>query len=489
MPETVKGPYKLIESRQFASDAVFNPRPTSLVLVAGLEIVVQDSYGDYLLLTSPHYEEVEVPTGKRPPNGIEDAFWTVPYITRSVTGPAGGFRDITTTIGIVDKEVKAWEPEAQLELYAATFSFGVREIKPVAAFCELKQSWTQPHVNKLYHIMRYSLQLNGCAQRNLADAASRKGYSFLPIDDRYKAVTKKRKCKTHKHIETLYLSQPLASNLAAVLDNDEDRRGLRSRAAVLDKAHFSREYSGLLFCGDIAGYGAASAYAEAHMGSFTDDDHGTVLRDSATVAFTELFLEAGIAQVHTAGDGFICAIPLDAPSDARSTLKRFSTAYAAYLKRLDDLSARIRAHHEKNPQEADSGPCLLGSRLAVHYGKYRYGKMSQAASLLTSFDGREIVAVSRLEQGLRSIAKAPTLAQKYKIGDVDHIAAASREVAKLPIDNDVLPGVFKRLRLFEAASKEYSDKAWLLRAVAPGTGKKPGPPAKKAGAVRKTQRR
>jgi hypothetical protein len=462
--EKVEGPHKRIESRQFAKDAEFSPRPSELVLVAGLEIVVSDDYGDYLLIRNPHYEEIEL-QGKSRPAKPEDGFWSVPYITKTVNAHSGGFKHVAPAIELVDQEVNAWKPQKLLEDYVRTFSFGVPKIAPVGAFCELKHSWSQAHITKLYHIIRFSVSLDSCSHRNLADAASRGGFAFIPIDGRFKTVTRRRTCSTHQLKETLYLEQPLATNLSAVLEDEDGRRGLRSRAIKIDRGHFVRDQTGLLFCGDIAGYGAASAYAEDHMGGLTDADQGAILRDSATVAFTDLFLDAGISEIHIAGDGFICAMPVEKPSEASAALKRFSVAYATYLARLEDLNARITAYFVKNPSATTDAP-QLGSRLAIHYGKYRYGKMSQAASLVTSFDGSDIVRVSRLEQGLRSVTKAPELAIANKIDGVLHTAAASRAVGKLlHPEKTVLHRLFKIGSQFEAASKEFQEPAWLLQRI------------------------
>jgi hypothetical protein len=90
------------------------------------------------------------------------------------------------------------------------------------------------------------------------------------------------------------------------------------------------------------------------------------------------------------------------------------------LRCLDELSDRITTHYGNNHEGKSDGAPILGSRLAIHYGGYRYGKLSQAVSLVTSFDGNEIVAVSRLEQGLRSITKDDKLAKKYKINSARH---------------------------------------------------------------------
>ncbi len=471
MSNSVKGPYKLIDRREFTADTVFEPQPISLVLIAGLEVVVRDAYGDYLLVTNPQYEPVE--TDETKPSKVEDSFWTVPYVTKTIHPPEDSFRNVFPTIEIVDKAVASWKPRAKLKAYARTFSIGVTDLKLIDAFCELKRSWSQPHITVLYHIMRYSLVLGNLQQRNLADAESRKGYTFIPIDKRYEKVVERRACPVHKRDEVLYLAQPLASNLAVVLEKEESRNEMSARAMTLAGEHFSRDYTGLLFCGDISGYGAASAYAEAHMGGFEEIDHGAVLRDSATIAFTDLFMEAGIAQVHTAGDGFICALPLpplDRASEARAELKRFAKAYKTYLACLDRLGRRIAEHFAKN-HTAKGQPPVMGSRLAIHYGEYRFGKMSQAASLLTSFDGRQIVAVSRLEQGLRSVAKDDAQAKKHRIAGARHIAAASMDVIELLRGGSAQPAPilsgFEELKPFTPESKEYKGKAVLMRELQP----------------------
>jgi hypothetical protein len=195
-----------------------------------------------------------------------------------------------------------------------------------------------------------------------------------------------------------------------------------------------------------------------------DTDHAAILRDSATVGFTNLFLDAGINEIHLAGDGFICAMPLGRPSEASAALRRFARAYAAYLEVLEDLNGRIEAFVIKDTAQARAP--LLGSRLAIHYGPYRYGKMSQAASLVTSFDGSHIVRVSRLEQALRAITKDQALADRYKVRDVRHTAAASRAVIDLLAPEKViLKNLFKASTPFAASSKEFSEAAWLLRPV------------------------
>jgi hypothetical protein len=303
----------------------------------------------------------------------------------------------------------------------------------------------------------------------LADPDSRKGIAFMPIDKRYEAVTRSRYCEAHRRTERLYRSMPIETNVCAIIEDEEHGRDLKRQAVQLKRDVFFREYVGLLFCGDIAGYGAATTYAEGSMKDFSKQDHGAVLRDSAAVAFTDLFLAAGVTQVHIAGDGFICAIPLAVSSDVStdavsSALDQFTAAYMKYIESLDVLNDQLQHHARAN---ATSKAPTLGSRLAVHYGRYRYGKMSQAASLLTGFDGREIVAVSRFEQGLRTIRKTPVLAKKHEIHNLAHVAAASNEAMRAWGNTRGLSRSLIRLGSFKAVSKEFKGAATLLRLEPP----------------------
>jgi hypothetical protein len=469
-PEKISGPYlRFDESAEFKQGTLFDHKPTSLVLIAALEIVVEDDFGTYLLLTSPRYDDVEIVNRSLRRPIPEGPHWTLPYISKTIEAPAGGYKDVLATLRAAKQYAKDWGPMSKLEVYANAM-FGGITIEPGKVFYELKKSWSQPQVTKLYRIMRYTAELGNCEANTLADAESRKGISFMPIDERYDQATASRECDLHERTETLYLSQPVESNVADILKTSDDRRGLGTRAIKLDRSAFFREYVGLLFCGDIAGYGAASTYAESHMADFSEQDHGALLRDSASVAFTDLFLDAGVSQVHTAGDGFICAIPLamstepDISHDAGEAFQRFSHAYSKYVESLDALSQVLDHHFKSNHGGRRKAP-VLGSRLAIHFGKYRYGKMSQAVSLLTGFDGREIVVVSRLEQGLRTVAKTPSLASQHDIKGIRHISAASREAGRVLGGLRKFPDLFQSKGRFKAASKEFSSEASLLAVV------------------------
>jgi hypothetical protein len=89
MIEKIKGPYARFKQSDASGTTIFEPKPTSLVLIAALEIVVQDEFGSYLLLVSPRYEEVEVIDGEGKQRLPEGSHWTVPYIAKTIHSGRG----------------------------------------------------------------------------------------------------------------------------------------------------------------------------------------------------------------------------------------------------------------------------------------------------------------------------------------------------------------------------------------------------------------
>jgi hypothetical protein len=83
------------------------------------------------------------------------------------------------------------------------------------------------------------------------------------------------------------------------------------------------------------------------------------------------------------------------------TFDHFFNAYQRFLNWLELTNQHLAEHASSN----DASAPRLGSRLAVHAGRYRYGKIGLAASMVPAFDGAAIIDVSRLEQGLRAHAK------------------------------------------------------------------------------------
>lgn len=386
----------------------FKARPQSLHIIATLEIAVRDELGTSMLITCPRYDHVEQEESSSEQIAaweIEAGQWTPPFIKYSVKARA------SATVGGMMKSFKeakqAFPIEQDLARYIDSLSCGLGNATYTDGFVEYKPSWDSPGTMKAYLILRYRVDTADCDGRALADAEWLKGFRFLPIDDGvYEDVTQKRFCPHHDRTHRIFVRKPLATNLEHVLEDAGRRHAIGERALKIERTHFFTRYEGMLFCADIANYGAACQYAGDYMGGFPKGQGGEheladdFLRESATVGFTRLFLEAGVSHVHIAGDGFLCGIPCTTP-DRRARFDEFLVAYRRFL-RLLDLTNRYLADHAKRSRR--TAP-KLGSRLAVHAGEYSYGKTGLAASLVPAFDGGAIIDVSRLEQGLRARVK------------------------------------------------------------------------------------
>jgi hypothetical protein len=132
-----------------------------------------------------------------------------------------------------------------------------------------------------------------------------------------------------------------------------------------------------------------------------DTDVSAALRNTATVAFSRLFLRSSIYQTHTAGDGILCAIPREELEADPARLRRFFMHYHQMLDEIESINEALMSLGVSRSKPAPR----LGSRLAIHYGSYRFGKTSLFGSLAPAFDGASIIHAARLEAGLRDWLK------------------------------------------------------------------------------------
>lgn len=412
----------------------FRFKPQGLQIVATVEITVRDELGSYMLVMCPRYGEVEHDDERSAiPHEIETGQWTPPFIRYRVP-----FDQPPPTVGrmvrVFERERKKLSIEDDVRRYVDSLSCGLGDAQPIGELIEYKRSWGSPGTRKAYLILRYAVDTADCDTQALADSELLKGFRFLPIDDDgYERVTHRRRCENHDVEHVVFMRKPLATNLAHVLEDQDTRRALRQRAVEVPRDRFFDTHDGILFCGDIANYGAACEYANKLMGLLPRSGQAhllgpdDVLRESAIVTFTRMFLEAGASHVHTAGDGFLCGIPCR-KEELSQTLDGFLAAYLRLLELLELNNRALADHARRSSRTAPQ----LGSRLAIHVGDYRYGKMGLAASLVPAFDGAGIIDVSRLEQGLRDRIKKQE-AQRLRRGErppARHQLIVSREATE-----------------------------------------------------------
>jgi class 3 adenylate cyclase len=267
----------------------------------------------------------------------------------------------------------------------------------LGGFIEVKRSYRNPHLIQCYKIVRYSLGLDDDdpGLRDLADSEARRGHVFLPLDDP-ESVLDLRDSKEHGRTEQWFLGKPLASNVSHVIQSPEKLTAMRERAIPLQRHHFRHEEEGLLCTADLAGYGTALRYAQEQMHGFgfRGEQMAELLQSSVIRHFDVIFSQLGVSQIRTLGDGFMAAFPSRVFPDVANVVAKLINSWRQFLKTLEQLNADIR-----DPSLA------MGSRMALHYGAYQYGRIGLGRSFSPTFDGASVVEVARLEQGLALAVK------------------------------------------------------------------------------------
>ena len=372
--------------------------PTQLWLLLTLEVVISDAHGASMLVTYPSYGlEGTVEDGT-----LEEGYWAPPFCGFPVSL---GFR-APDTVGAVRNRFHEHEADMDMgqSIAALAYVMGLPspEITRIGSFIELKKSPRSPDLWKCYKIHRFACKgLGQRGRRNLADPECRKGYVFLPLSELDSVLTS-REDVGHCRQERYYLSKPLMSNVDFVLSSPERLTALQAQAIPLAPSDFRHEEQGLLVCADLAGFGAACKFAADNMRSFTEtgSEIAAFYRESVGCLFYRFFDRVGVAQARTAGDGFLAAIPARHFVDGSlaETLRRFLVEYRGLLEEVEHLNQAIGDETKR-----------VGSRLALHFGTYRFGRIALSRSVSADFDGSSVIEVARLEAALREHTKGPIL--------------------------------------------------------------------------------
>jgi hypothetical protein len=420
--------------------------PSRLLTVATLEIVVRDDAGAYLLLTCPHYRtSADGPQPLDAPHLASDGQWAPPHLTSKPLTNREPPRNVKSLRSIFKSEDRKKEVRwrTEIEQFADALGISNAEVRPQPAFFELKYSHRQPDQVHCYRILRFVLARNDDTEaKNFADPESLKGFKYLPIDDgELDRFAPWRYCAEHRRRERCFLSKPIATNVTHILEERSERNKLIEHAIdITSDAYCATIDDGLIACADLGGYGRITSYVAEHMPSLgrSGSDEARALRDSATTAFTEMFLEAGVSKVHIAGDGFICALPSLQEGGHPEAANRFLAAYGRLLHAIEAINLGVARHWTSNHSGQDAEePPRLGSRLALHHGPFRYGKIAMSRSLISSFDGETIVEVARMEAGLRELVKGPVVSRLSQgnddgaLRDAPHTIVVSPEAAKV----------------------------------------------------------
>lgn len=381
--------------------------PAQVWVISTLEITVhQDAGRPHLLLTFPSY-----PLGTG--TAHDEGYWATPFVAYPVNMGYGPPTTVNSLHRQIDRTMAGKDTEADINQLAYLLGLRDTTVAKLGEFIELKMSPRTPELVKAFKIIRYGLStVDEACLRNIADPDLRRGYVFLPLTHGGDYLHE-RYSEAHRRTEQWFLGKPLMSNIQHVVATLGLRARLASLSISLPRELFARRESGLLVAVDLAGYGTALKYAREQMHSFGSDANSiqAAFRKSIGTYFDRMLGQLGATQVQTAGDGFVAAFPTRVFGDVARLMTDLLAQWRRFVGGIGELNKEIREEGLR-----------VGSRMALHFGDYEYGRIGGITSFVPAYDGASIVEVTRLEQGLASAMRGgdPRLRPKR------HYVAVSR---------------------------------------------------------------
>jgi len=272
----------------------------------------------------------------------------------------------------------------------------------------------------------------------------------------------KRYSRKHQRVESLFLSKPIISNVEYIVKNHLDK--MKGNALTISSDDFVLSEEGIVICMDIAGYGTACKYATDNMHTFNEngEQSATFFRTSVAFYFYSSLSAIGISQVHVAGDGFIAGMPKRHFPNQKieMAIKLIIKAYKNIVDKIEEMNSYIK--------DEDS---QMGSRLSIHYGDYKYGRIAQSRSMAADFDGASIIEASRMESGLREFTKGPISTAEATQEDIKkareyskkHMIISSTKTENLVGQLSALEEDLKNIGEIDLNIKEFDAKARVYK--------------------------
>jgi hypothetical protein len=346
----------------------------------------------YLLVWYPYYV-----SGTATGDSLGEGHWAAPFISRSIPIE----QSPPETVGAVEELFRKYrnvkrEREDVLRM-ADVLGLGDPKIERVGVITELKLSERTTWRVGCYKTIRYVCKIRSHESiRNLIDPECLKGHAFLPLEREARQRFLHRGDDDDSRV--YFLGKPLISNLQRMLELDGHLDYLQRHATEISNGHLFLREKGAICLVDITGFGDACKLARERMPNFfqSGSEIARLFRTSLAEHFVKIASVSGITQSKSTGDGFLCAIPVRKPGYP-SIGRRIASLlrhYVELLHTLDKMSALVATG---NPEWKRS----IGSRLALTFGEYRYGRIGGPMTLSPDFEGAIIIHCARMEGALK----------------------------------------------------------------------------------------
>lgn len=386
---------------------------SGLYVVASLEIAIRDAEGTGLALRLHSY----------PADVNRQGYWAPPNMQYHVNRDYEAPQDISDILAHFTRYVDDRSPSMLEDVTLLAESFGLRGavVRRLAeeSIIELKPSINQPAIINAFCTVRFALTgLNEKSEANLVDREGRHGFVLFPLDG---ALATKVRHQIDLYgtgtVARHFLGKPIISGLERVLD--QHARGVRARAIDVSTVVTRRTEQGIIVVADIAGYGRV--LTSEYLGYVSTRDRELRSFQSRVLSALERALTAtGTTQVQTAGDGFVAGYPTE--NEGPTVIETVMEVLHHWTETVTLIDEEINvALAEAN------NPSRLGSRIAVSYGRYEWGRINGLESFSPAFNGPAVVDTARLEQGLNAYI-AERVRNQTMAGD-EHMLAIDKRLA------------------------------------------------------------
>lgn len=363
---------------------------SNLYVVSSLEISVADKTGTGLALRLHSY----------PSDTLRPGYWAPPNLQYPVNNGYDAPQQTHEIVAEMETFVQGHAAAMREDLTLLAESFGLRGavIDRVQEdyVVELKPSINQPAIINAFCTVRFALRrgLREGSEANLVDREGRHGFVLLPLDGPARQIqVRERRDTAGTNQHSLYfLGKPIMSGLHHILKDRVRVDAMRRRAIDVTLVETRLAQRGIVAVADVAGYGRV--LNSEFLGLMTDPNTERREYQSRVLGALETALTAtGTTQVQTAGDGFVAGYPTADDERVLDTLMDVIQHWTDSVSIIDGINERL----------ASAGNRLrLGSRIALHFGNYEWGRINGMGSFMPAFNGPAIVDTARLEQGLNS---------------------------------------------------------------------------------------
>lgn len=390
-----------------------------LYLVASLEMVVAGADGTAGMVLRLH---------SYPADDSREGYWAPPNLQYRLDEKS----EVDDNPGRLMRKCRNYQKKnaesIRRDIVLFAESFGLRdavvELVSEAPILEVKPSINEPNKTNAFYQLRFTLRhVEWGSEVNLIDREGRYGFIHLSIGTEGQRIPAfSVEPERTKYGELLHLGKPLISSLQRILENPVELANLRGTIlhegdSILPTA---RSEEGLVVVADIAGYGRVLTVN--YIGYIGDRENEQRKYQARVLsALEKALVDTGTTQVQTVGDGFVAAYPV--PRNGDRLAKKITSTVANWTR-----AVRI-VHRDVNRLLREAGnPQCLGSRIAINFGNYEWGRINGFGSFSPAFNGRAVVDAARLEQGLNGYMATEVEAER--ISADAHLMAVAPSLSK-----------------------------------------------------------